>query len=294
MTATDDRDLPALHARLAEILGKTVEEVEAMTREDIIEATARISFQGTGLEIANRFEAADDIHLMDEGPREQAARITERLTALHDREPLYPVTLQKVTADLFGFGRAQVHFVTQDGDDDGRPDAQYFLLSELAEPLGIPLHKAHEWAQREDVDALRAQRERDEERGFLGWDFMNDVIDLGVWLTVPDPEARPDADGKRWSTAGEWLVSDRRLLSLMTASPWSHEWFENSRPLFAHAMLASGLAAKLEDVPTYRTDDGEAVPTGDTLGDHIREDAAQMSVQEAVRRAMRGLDLGGE
>lgn len=286
MTTTDDRDLPALHARLAEILGKTVEEVEAMTREDIMEATARISFQGTGLEIANRFEAAADMHLMDEGPREQAARATGHLERLHARLPLFPVRTQHATVDLFGFGRAPVHYVTQADDEDG-DHTQYLLLSELAEPLGIPLGRAHDWARQEEVDSLRAQRERDEETGTVGWECLNDVVDLGIWATVDDPEAKPDADGKRWSYAGEWLVSDDRILSLMTVSPWNAEFLSNAKHLFGHA-FRNTMGDALKGVPTYTAD---GTPTGTSAYD-LLADTGGLSVEEARRRAMRGLDLG--
>ncbi|WP_141579672.1 hypothetical protein [Actinomadura sp. WMMA1423] len=297
-TTTGDHDMRALYTQLAELTGRTVEEAAALTKDDLIDLTARLSFQTLGLQIAHRFEKADGIHLMEEGPQGHAARVTEALERLHGRVPLWPATLQDITADLFGFGRAPVRFVTQNGDEGGHP-VRYFLLSELAEPLGITLPKAHAWAEQEQVEALRAQRETDEERGALGWECMNDVIDLGVWLTVDDPEAEPDAGGARWSTAGEWLVSDRRLLALMTWSPWSREFYENARPLMAHAMLHSGLADRLAKVPTYttvETCDGQTItgPTGDTLGDRIREDAAGMSVEDAARRAMRGLDLGSE
>ncbi|MFI0484874.1 hypothetical protein [Actinomadura sp. 9N215] len=297
MTTTEDRDnVRAMHESLARLTGRTVEEAEAMTIEEVVDFTARMSFHTLGLQIATRFEEADGVHLMEDGIRAHAARVGEALERLHERVPLFPVRMQDVTIDLFGFGRAPIHFVTQAKDEDGS-DVRYFLLSELAEPLGIPLHKAHEWAEREQADAIRAQRERDEERGALGWECMNDVIDLGVWLTVDDPEARPDADGKRWSTAGEWLVSDDRLLALMTWSPWSKVFYENARPLMAHAFIHSGLADKLGDVPTYRTVetyDGETKtgPTGDTLGDHVREDAAGITVEEAAKRAMRGLCFG--
>ncbi|MEV4001009.1 hypothetical protein [Actinomadura sp. NPDC049753] len=291
-----DHDMHALHTRLAEITGRTVEEAAALTKDDLIDLTARLSFETLGLQIAHRFEKADDVHLMEDGPKEHAARVAEALEHLHGRVPLWPATLQDVTADLFGFGRAPIRFVTQDGDEDGE-QVRYFLLSELAEPLGITLPKAHAWAEQEQVEALRAQRAIDQERGELGWECMNDVIDLGVWLTVDDPEAKPDASGARWSTAGEWLVSDRRLLPLMTWSPWSKVFYENARPLLAHAMLHSGLADKLDDAPTYRTIetcDGETRTgrTGETLGDHIREDAARMSVEDAAKRAMRGLCFG--
>lgn len=298
MTTTDDRDLHALYVQIADLLGKPLAEVEAMTKEQMADAATSLSFLTLGITTAHRHDTTDGVHLMEDGVEEQATRVAAALERLHARVPLWPVTTQGVTADLFGFGRAPVHFVTREPDEDGH-GVRYFLLSELAAPLGIPLHRAHEWAQREEVAALRAQREADEETGTVGWGHMNDVVDLDIWLTVDDDEARPDANGARWSVAGEWLVSDQRLLSLMTASPWSREWFENARPLLAHAFIASGLVDKLGDVPTFSTVEtvtGEVVTglTGDTLGDHIREDAARMSVEEAARHAMRGLDLGTE
>jgi hypothetical protein len=290
-----DQEMQGLRAQIAELLGKPVEEVAAMTPEQMTDATTRLSFLNLGVFTAHRHDTTEGVHLMEDGIEGQADRVVAALERLHGRVPLWPVATEGVTADLFGFGRAPVQFVTQEPDQDGR-QVRYFLLSELAEPLGIPLHKAHAWAEWEAVDALRAQRERDEEAGALGWDCLNDVVDLGIYLTVDDPEAAPDASGKRWSIAGEWLVSDRRLLALMTASPWSHVFYENARPLMAHAFINSGMADLLGGVPTYmtvETYDGETKtgPTGDTLGDHIREDAARMPVEEAAERAMRGLGL---
>jgi hypothetical protein len=287
--AIEDQKLQALHEELADLTGRTVEEIAAMSRDELIDATARMSFRTLALTVAHRHDQADDVTLMEEGPVQQAERAIERIAKLHDRRPLWPV--HDTTADLFGFGRAPVQYVAF--GDNGDVDARYFLLSDLADPLNIPLHKAHAWAEREEIEALRAQREHDEETGTLGWDQLNDVIDLGVWLIVDDPEARPDASGERWSTAGDWLVSDERLLSLMTASPWCAEFMTNARPLMAHAFIHSGLADRLGDVPTYmtvETYEGEVKtgPTGETLGDHIREDAAQMPVEEAAKRAMRG------
>lgn len=285
---TQDTELQDTHAKIAAALDKPVEEIAAMTKEQMIDATARISFNGFGLEVAYHHNQADGVQLMEDGPTEQAARVTAALTKFHAHTPLYPVRSQDISVNLFGFGRAPVHFVTF--DDDGQADERYLLLSEVAEQLGVPLHKAHEWARDDWADALSSQRERDEERGELGWECLQDLADLGLWMTVDDDQANPDAGGKRWSTAGDWLISAGRLLAFMTVSPWCTEFLDNAGPLFSHAFLHSGLADTLGEVATYRQPpwDGPMEPTGSTLGDHFRREAEEIPEDEAARRAMRG------
>lgn len=287
MTTTDP-ELEAVQLRLAEALGEPLAEVQAMTMDELMDGIARTSFRILGLELANKYEKDDSVHLMEDGPSEQAERVAAALTKLHERKELFPVRTQDVTLNLFGFGRVPAHFVHF--DDDGNADEHYLVLSEVAEALGVPLPKAYEWARQEWADAVQSQREMDEERGQLGWECLNDHVDLGLYLTVDDDQAGPDAAGRRWSTAGDWLISDDRLLSFMTTSPWCEEFMSNAGPLFAHAFVKSGLADTLGEVATYRQPpwDGPMEPTGSTLGDHFRREADELPEDEAARRAMRG------
>jgi hypothetical protein len=279
---TSDQELQALHARIAVLTGRTVEAVQAMTREEIIDATVRSSFEGFGAEVAVKHERAEGVHLMDEGPAEQAKRITAALNKFHATVPLYPVRSQDISINLFGFGRASVHFVTF--DEDGDVNERYLLLSEVAEQLGVPLHRADEWARQDWNDALRSQRERDEERGELGWECLRDLVDLGLNMIVDDEQANPDAGGHRWSHAGDWLISDDRLLAFLTVSPWNREFLDNASALFGHAFKNSGLGERLKDVPAYTAD---GTPTGTTAYDALC-DTEGLTVEEARERAMRG------
>jgi hypothetical protein len=293
---TTDQPTPAEHddetweliAEVARLTGKAVADIATMSVDEMMDHTARTSFHTLGLELAIKYEKADGVHLMEDGPSEQAERVAAALTKYHERRPLFPVRTQGSTYNLYGFGEAPIHFVHY--DEDGKADEQYLVLSELAEALAVPLHQAHEWARRDWADAIQSQREIDEERGQLGWECLEDLVDLGLYLTVADDQANPDADGKRWSCAGDWLVSDDRLLSFMTISPWCEEFMHNAKPLFAHAFVKSGLAETLGNVQTYRQPPWN-VPmeaTDFTLGDRIRRDAEETPEDEAAKRAMRG------
>lgn len=271
------------HRLLAKALDTTPEKVAAFTNEEMRDAAVHLSFKAFGLAVAHGHDRREDIHLMDEGPDEQAERITTTLTKLRERLPLMPFP-ENPTVNLFGFGEAPIHFAVY-GDDGNAPYAteRYLLLSEVAEQLSIPLHHAAEWARREEDETLRTQRNRDEERGALGWECLNDVIDLGLWMTQDDPAAKPDAGGKRWSVAGDWLISSDRLMSLMTISPWSKEFMSNAMPLFGHALRAT-MGDLLKDIPTY-TVNGE--PTGGNAYTDLAHGNG-LTVDEAAERAMRG------
>lgn len=286
-TTTEDQDPQAVYARIADALGKTPDEVKAMTREEMLDATARLSFRSFGINVAHRHDHADGTHLLDEDPDEQAERVTAALERFHAHTPLFPVGSQEIHINLFGFGQAQVHYAAF--DDDGKATEEYLLLSEVAEQLAVPLHKADAWARRDHDDALRAQRERDEERGTLGWECLRDLVDLGLSMIVDDPEATPDAGGERWSHAGDWLISRDRLLAFMTVSPWSREFIDNAAPLFGHAMRTT-MGDKLKEIPTYRAD---GTPTGGTAYDDLaRTDG--LTVEQAAERAMRGPQLDSD
>jgi hypothetical protein len=169
--------------------------------------------------------------LMDEGPDEQATRVVARLTHFTKSTPLIPVIGTEI--DLAGFGRTPLHFKSEWDE--------YLLLSEAAESLGWPIHKAVAWAEREHADALRDQREMDEERGdhLLGYECMRNYVDLRIYAIVDDPEAKPDADGKRWSFSGDWLVARDRVFAMLLDSPWGREFIDNSRDFMRHAFTDS-------------------------------------------------------
>ena len=279
MTSTDDLSLQQAYEKIAESTGRTIAEVEAMTTEEMIDHIARTSFRTFALTVAYGHDRAPTTTLMDEGPDDQADRVLKALEKFHGVTPLFPI--HDRTINLFGFGKAEVRFATY--DKDGQADEEFLLLSEVAEQLGVPLHKADAWARRDHDDALRAQRERDEERGQLGWECLRDLVDLGLWMVVDDPEVEPDAGGRRWSTAGDWLISTDRLMAFMTISPWCKEFMDNAMPLFGHAFRAT-MGDALKDIPTY-TADGQ--PTGSSAYDGLaRTDG--LTVEEAAKRALRG------
>jgi hypothetical protein len=279
---TDNLDLHRAYKSIAELTGQTVGEVAAMTKEQMIDHIARTEFRTFALKVTYRHGLSDDVTLMDEGPEDQAKRVTAALEKFHVNTPLFPVHDRAI--NLFGFGQATVHFAAY--GDDGQATEEYLLLSEVAERLGIPLHEADRWARQDQADALSAQRERDEERGQLGWECLRDLVDLQLWITVDDPEATPDAGGKRLSHAGDWLIGRDRLTAFLTISPWSREFLDNAAPLFGHAFRAT-MGDKLKQIPTY-TADGQ--PTGSNAFDGLaRTDG--LTVEEAAKRAFRGPGL---
>ncbi|GAA4676616.1 hypothetical protein GCM10023347_33650 [Streptomyces chumphonensis] len=221
-----------------------------------------------------------DPHLLDEGPDEQAARIAQRLAAFHATTPLAPAG--DTVIDLAGFGTAPMRFVTAD-------DGGYVLLSDVADALGWALHTAHAWADNEYEYALRDQRHADEARGDgrLGYEYMRGVVDLGVWMSIANPEAKPDGLGKRWSTAGDWLVSRDRLPALLLCSPWGHEFANNTMPHWAHTMRKV-YGEELRGVAAYNSE-GQVI--GNAHDDLFRSD---LSAEEALRRARRGPALDPE
>jgi len=218
-------------------------------------------------------------HLLDYGPEEQAITASKQLERFAAHTPLTPVTGQVI--DLAGFGEAPVHYRSAKNG--------YVLLSEVAEALGWPLHKAHAWAERDHGWALRDQREEDENRGDgrLGFELMTHLVDLRLSLTMDDPEAKPDAGGRRWSDAGDWLVSHDRLPALMTSSPWAREFMDNTMDAFGHAMRKIH-GDKLKGIPLYRLD-GE--PTGGNAFDDMF--SSDLTEDEALRKARRGPTLDG-
>ncbi|WP_062207929.1 hypothetical protein [Streptomyces sp. NBRC 109706] len=199
-------------------------------------------------------------HLLDEGPVQQTITVARRIARFAKNTPLTP-TSGKVR-DLAGFGEAPVHYRHDDTD--------YLLLSEIAEALGWPLPRAHTWADSDHAWAVREQRRTDEERGDgqLGHDLLRGLVDLGLALILDDPEARPDAGGRRWSLGGDWLVADHRLPALLLVSPWGAEFMDNTSDHFGIVLRQ-----------TY----------GDAFGDLFHTDLTE---EEALRKARRGPALG--
>lgn len=232
---------------------------------------------------AAKVVAHHDEHLCDEGPGEQTTRAVAALQRISDISTLAPIT--GIEVDLAGFGTAPLVYVTKDDE--------YLLLSDIAEALGWPLYKAHAWTEAQYQFAIRDQRDLDEERGDgrLGWECLLDYVDLGLMLVMDDPEAKPDAGGRRWSHAGDWLISKERLPALLMSSPWGKEYMDNSLPAFGHAMREIW-GDKLKEIPTVSLD---GTPTGGNAYDDMFSTNG-LTKEEALRRARRGpaFDEDGE
>lgn len=209
--------------------------------------------------------------LFNDGPETQIARAIEALEKFHKTTPLRRVT--DTWIDLAGFGEAPVHF---DGEGD-----RYLLLSEVADQLGVPIWKACDWADQEHQWAIRDQRHLDEERGDgrIGFDCLRNFIDLRLDFIQDNPEAKPDANGQRWSDYGDWLVSDDRLPSFILVSPWGQEFMDNTRDHFRHAMRKVW-GDQLDNLTAY-TADGTPLPG-------VQLFASDLSEEEALGKARRG------
>jgi hypothetical protein len=231
---------------------------------------------------AKRVVATHDSLLLDDGPKEQTARAVaalERISAVKTLAPLPPGSV----VDLAGFGEAPIVYVTEDDN--------YLLLSDIAEALGWPLHKADAWARQEYNYAIQDQRDHDEDRGDgrLGWECLLNYIDLKISLIEDDPEAKPDAGGRRWSFAGDWLIAQDRLPALLCSSPWGKEFLDNVGDHMG-LMFQKAFGDKLRNSPTVHSD---GTPTGHTAWDMFSSDLTE---EEALRRARRGpaLDEDGD
>ncbi|MCD0450786.1 hypothetical protein LO762_16535 [Actinocorallia sp. API 0066] len=286
MTEQHDADrLASLHRQIAELTGKPLAEIEAMGTGDMWDQLARTSLETFALGLASRHEAGQTYTLMNEGPAEQAKRGLENLNRVYAHRKLFPVLDPTVMINLWGFGGVQVHFVTFGPDD--KATHRYVLMSELAEALAVHPAHADKWLHMEQEQALRAQREHDEEAGTLGWDYVLDVIDLGLDMIVDDPEAKPDRDGRRRSHASDALIEADRLLSFMTISPWNREFLDNSSALWGHA-FRHAFGDKLAESPVFDSD-GNAIP-GKSAADFLG-DTEGLTEEEAARRAIRGPGL---
>lgn len=229
-------------------------------------AAARRSFERI---IAQILKVNDEI-LFNEGPEQQLADALKQYDDFVQHTPLEPVLKRQ---HLFGFGEVPVRWESEKDS--------YFLLSEAAMSLGWFLPRACDWANLEFEFAVREQRRLDEERGDgrLGYELMADYIDVRLDFIFDDPEARPDANGKRWSQGGEWLISTDRIMALMSSCNWGKEFMDNSMDAMAHAFTKT-LGAKLD-------------PAMQALF------SSDLTEEEAFRKAVRGPaldadDLGGD
>lgn len=225
-----------------------------------------------------RFAAAivarNDDNLCDYGPDEQVARAVAALDRFATFTEIKPATPGHMI-DLAGFGSAPVHF-------EGK-NKKYLLISEVADALGMPVWEACKWADKEQLWALREQRENDEEDGVLGWNCLDDYCDLKLWFVADNPEAKPDAGGGRHSDYGDWLISHDRLMLFIADSPWGKEFMSNMSDLFAHGMKKFFTGGPLANIPAVRIEDG--VVTGATAADLFHSDLTE---EEARRKASRG------
>ncbi|MBD3544490.1 hypothetical protein [Streptomyces sp. JV180] len=233
-------------------------------------------------EFAKLLVKRNDDRLFNDGPDEQAGRVTKALRRIDRVAPLIPLTDSEI--DLAGFGTAPLIFTATLGDRG----VDYLLLSHVADELGWFMPRAHDWAELEAGYAVEDQRTEDEDRGDgrIGWDCMRDYIRLDIDLIVDDPEAKPDANGKQWSSYSDWLISRHRLPNLLASSPWSKEFMDNVMPAFSYSMREIW-GDKLKDIPTYS---GNGVPTGSSLYDALC-DTEGLTEEEALQRARRGPSL---
>lgn len=224
--------------------------------------------------------ARNDDNLLDSGPEEQVATAVKALERFAVQTPLRLAEPGHMI-DLAGFGAAPVHFYG--------PEDRYLLLSEVATALGMPVWEACEWADKENLYAIQAQRENDEKRGDgrLGWECMRDYCDLHLSFIAHHaddyPHCKPDANGKKWDFYGDWLISHDRLLAFIGASPWSKELMDNMSDLFAHGMKKFFTGGDLANIPAIRIEDG--VATEATAADLFHTDLTE---EEARRKASRG------
>lgn len=221
--------------------------------------------------------AKHDNHLLNCGPPEQVETGLQRMDRLNRIAPLTPVTGTLI--DLAGFGTAPLLYRTTDAEP-----FEYLLLSDIAEALGWFMPRAHDFVEKMAAFDLEDQRREDEERGDerLGWRQMRNYIGLGIELVIDDPTSKPDAGGRRMSDFSDWLVSRERIPALLTASPWSKEFMDNTMPALGYAMREAW-GDKLREILSYRTD---GTPPGNAFDDLFP--ANGLSREEAEERARRG------
>lgn len=215
--------------------------------------------------------AKNDGRLFNDGPETQIPRAVEALEKFAKTTPLRRVEGHWIA--LAGFGDAQIHF---EADND-----RYLLLSEVAEQFGVPIWDACKWADHEHQWAIRDQRDQDEERGdgLLGYDCLRNFINLKLDFIQDDPEAKPDANGQRWSDYGDWLISADRLPAFILVSPWGREFMDNTMDHFGHVMRKVW-GDKLKDIPAYHSDGSPAAG--------VELFASDLTEEEALKKARRG------
>ncbi|NMI57093.1 MULTISPECIES: hypothetical protein [unclassified Streptomyces] len=231
------------------------------------------------LGFAEQLVAKYDAHLLNCGPEEQTAMVLRAMERLNGIAALTPV--EDTEVDLAGFGKAPMLYTASYGNRA----AEYLLLSDVAEALGWFMPRAHRFAEKMAGFDLEDQRREDEERGDgrLGWNRMRDYIRLDLELIIDDPKSKPDAGGRRMSDFSDWLVSRDRLPALLSASPWSKEFMDNTMPAFGYAMRAAW-GDKLKNIPTVAAD---GTPTGGNAYDDLFSTDG-LTEEEAQRRARRG------
>lgn len=212
----------------------------------------------------------EDEHLLNEGPKEQARRATAALTRFHARFPLTRVRYKVL--DLAGFGEVSVVF-----ESEAEP---YVLIGDVARALGMPVHAACKWARQQQSWAIEDQRRADEDRGdgLLGWDYLSSLCDLRFEFIADDPEAKPDANGRRWSSYGEWLIARTKLTQLIAISPWGEEFMNNTADHMALGFRAA-FGDRVDQLQAY-TADGEP--------SDARLFHTDLTEEEAARKAVRG------
>ncbi|GGV13828.1 hypothetical protein [Streptomyces spectabilis] len=229
--------------------------------------------------LAEQVVARHDDHLLDYGPDKQADRVVAALQRLNRIVDLTPAIGTDI--DLAGFGKVPAQYAS--GNDS------YFLLSDASEQLGWFHPRACKWAEKRFAWAVQEQRRIDEERGDgrLGWECLTGHVDLELHLCVDDPQAKPDAGGRRWSDSGDWLISTDRIPDLLASSPWGKEFMDNSMDAFRHAAREI-FGDKLKQSPVIGPD---GQPTGSNAYDLFEP---QLPKDEALRRARRGPALDDE
>lgn len=214
---------------------------------------------------------------------ERVAATVRRLQSLHPG-----LTVGDRLIDLFGHGH--VSEVLTNGD------TSFVFGHEAQDVLGWDPGEFDRWARHEYLCDLEAQRERDLESGELGWDCIGHwPIGVSVWCGEGRSDDHCDEHGamtgpilRNWCDI--YLISTDGLLNLMMSSPWGKEFIESARPLLAHGFTSSGLTDLLGEVPTY---DSTGNPTGRTLADEMAKGTEGLTVEEAVRRALRGPSVPG-
>lgn len=189
-------------------------------------------------------------------PGEAQLLAIDAITRLDRCVPLVP----KIgMVDLFGFGATPHYFIRQ------ADDVPYVLLTEAGRALGMTQDEAYAWVRDEHTLALNDQRELDEDRGLLGYEYVGNFIRLGIHC---------HSHGAAYE---EWLISKRLLTSLIIRSPWAEEFLKNAGDLLAYANQD---VIDEDGFPLYQPDGRPIIMVDPNL--------ARLPLSEARRRAVRG------